>query len=90
VSPIKHQIRKQEVDILQGEMSNVKTPSFDREREREDDAKAWFLGLKRFFQLHNYFSNLESRISTYHLHKKCAMWWAQLNQVEHVNESRIT
>jgi hypothetical protein len=71
-------------------MRNLKTPSFDGKRETEYDAEAWFLGLRRYFQLHNYFSNLEARISTYHLHEKSAMWWDQLNQVEHVNESRIT
>jgi hypothetical protein len=40
--------------------------------------------------LHNYSSNLEARISTYHLHRKSAMWWDQLKQVENFNESRIT
>jgi hypothetical protein len=44
----------------------------------------------RYFQLHNYSSNLEAKISTYHLHGKVAMWWDQLKHVEHVNESRIT
>ena len=53
VSPVRHQRRKQEVDSLQGEPRNLKTPSFEGEREREDDAEAWFLGLRRHFQLHN-------------------------------------
>jgi len=39
--------------------------------------------------LHNYSSNLEARIATYHLHGKDAMWWDQLKQVEHINESMI-
>jgi hypothetical protein len=90
VSPIRHQRRKQEVDSLQGELRKLKPPSFEGEREREDDVKAWFLGLKRYFQLHNYSSNLKANIVTYHLHGKDAMWWDQLKQVEHVNESRIT
>jgi hypothetical protein len=90
VSPIRHQRRKQEIDSLQGELRKLKPPSFDGEREREDDVEAWFLGLRRYFQLHNYSSNLEARISTYHLHGKTAMWWDQLKQVEHVNEIRIT
>jgi hypothetical protein len=60
VSLIRHQRRRQEVDSLQGEMKNLNPPCFDGEREREDDAKAWFLGLKRYFQLHNYSSNLEA------------------------------
>jgi hypothetical protein len=40
--------------------------------------------------LHNYSSNLESRIVKYHLHRKVDMWWDQLNQVEHINEKRFT
>jgi hypothetical protein len=90
VSPVRHQIRKQEVDSLQGEMRKLKPPSFGGEREREDNVEAWLLGLRRYFQFHNYSSNLEARISTYYLHGKDAMWWDQLKQVEHVNESRIT
>jgi hypothetical protein len=90
VFPIRHQRRKQEVDSLQGELRKLKPPSFDGEREREDDVEAWFLGIRRYFQLHNYSSNLEAKIGTYHLHGKVSMWWDQLKQVEHVNESRIT
>ena len=40
--------------------------------------------------MHNYSSNLEARIATYHLHRNTAIWWDQLNQVEHVDESRIS
>jgi hypothetical protein len=90
VSPIRHQRRRHELDSLQGELRKIRPPSFDGEREREDDVEAWFLGLRRYFQLHNYSSNLEARISTYHLHGKVAMWWDQLKQVEHINENRIT
>jgi hypothetical protein len=79
------------VDSLKGELSNIKPPSFDGEREREDNVEACrLLGLRRYFQLHNYSSNLEAIISTYHLHGKVAMWWDQLKQVEHINENRIT
>jgi hypothetical protein len=90
VSLVRHKRRKQEVDSLQGELRKLNPPSFEGEREREDDAKNWLLGLRRYFQFHNYSSNLEARISTYHLHGKATMWWDQQKQVEHVNEIRIT
>jgi hypothetical protein len=70
VSPVRHQRRRHEVDSLQGELRKLKPPSFDGEREREDDVEAWLLELRRYFQLHNYSSNLEAIISTYHLHGK--------------------
>jgi hypothetical protein len=78
MSPVRHQRRKQEVDSLQGEPRKLKPPSFDGEREREDYAATWLLGLRRYFQLHNFSSNLEARIASYHLHGKAAMWWDQL------------
>jgi hypothetical protein len=90
VSPVRHQRGRQEVESLQGEPRKLKPPSFDGEKKREDDVEAWLLGLKRYFQLHNYSSNLKSKIATYHLHGKAAMWWDQLKQVEHINEKRIT
>ena len=71
-------------------MRKLKPPSFDGEREREDDVEVWFLGHNRYFQMKNYSSNLEAIISTYHLHGKDEMWWDQLKQFEHINENMIT
>ena len=81
LSLVRHQRRRHEVESLQGEMRNLKPPSVDGEREREDDVEAWFLGIMRYFQFHNYSSNLEAKISTYHLHGKVSMWWDQLKHV---------
>jgi hypothetical protein len=40
VSPIRNQIIIYELDSLQGELRNIKPPSFDGGREREYDAEA--------------------------------------------------
>jgi hypothetical protein len=42
VSPVRHQRRRKELKILQGDLRNLKPPSFDGERGREDDVEAWF------------------------------------------------
>jgi hypothetical protein len=49
VSLIRHQRRKQKVNCLEGELRKLKTPSFEGEREMEDDVEAWLLGLRRYF-----------------------------------------
>jgi hypothetical protein len=54
VSFVRQQRRRQEVDRLQGELRKLKLPYFDGERESEDDVEALLLGLRRYFQLHNY------------------------------------
>jgi hypothetical protein len=75
---------------LQGEMRKLKPSSFDGEREKEYDDETWLIGIRKYFQLHNYSSNLEAIIATYHFHGKFVMWWDQLKQVEHINENKIT
>jgi hypothetical protein len=85
MSPARHQRRRHDLESLKGELRKIKKPSFYGEREREDDSKSWFLGIRNYFQLHNYSFNLESRISTYHLHGKDAMWRDQLKKIEHIN-----
>jgi hypothetical protein len=40
VSPIRHQRRRHELDSLQGDTRKLKPPSFDGEREKEDDVEA--------------------------------------------------
>jgi hypothetical protein len=62
------------LDILQGELRDLKSSSFDGEREREYDVEALFLGIMKYVQLHNYSSNLEAIITTYHLHGKDVIW----------------
>jgi hypothetical protein len=70
VSPVRHR-RRLESDNLQGEMTKLKPSSFDGEREREDDAETWLLGITKYFQLHNYLYNLEARISLQFAWKSC-------------------
>jgi hypothetical protein len=51
---VSHQRRRHELDNLQGKLRKLKPPSLDGKIEREDDVEAWFLVLKRYFQLHKY------------------------------------
>jgi hypothetical protein len=62
VSLVRHQRRRYELDILQDEIRKFKPPTFDGEKRRVDDDKKKNLGIKNYFQLHNYSSNLEAKI----------------------------
>jgi hypothetical protein len=46
--------------------------------------------MKKYFQLHDYPSQVEARIATYHLKGKATMWWDQLKQVKNFDEKRIS
>jgi hypothetical protein len=78
------------VDELRGEMNKIKPPTFDGEHKKDEDAKTWLLGTRKYFQLHNYSSHLEGRITIYQLKGKASMWWDQLMQVHHIVEKSVT
>jgi hypothetical protein len=90
VSPIKHQRRRYEQDSLQGALRNIKPPIFDGENKMGENAKAWFLGIRKYFQLHNYSPNLEAIIAIHNLQGKTSIWWDQPRQFNHINERRIS
>jgi hypothetical protein len=67
--------RKSGREELKGEMNKIKPPTFDGEHKKEEDDETWLLGMKKYFQLHNYSSHVEGRIAMYQLKGKASMWW---------------
>ena len=57
-------------------MNKIKPPTFDGEH-KDEDVEIRFLGMRKYFQLHNYFVRVEWRISIYQLKGKASMWWDQ-------------
>ena len=89
LSPVRRYNRSR-VDELRGEMNKIKPPTFYGEHKKDEDAKTWLLGMRKYFQLHNYSSHVEGRISIYQLKGKESMWWDQLVQVQHIKEKSVT
>ena len=71
-------------------MKKIKPRTFDGEHKKYEDAKRWLLGMRNYFQLHNYSSHVESIIFIYQLKGKASMWWDQLVQVQHIREKSVT
>jgi hypothetical protein len=76
-SPVKKHKKRSRVDELQGEMNKIKPPTFDGEHKKDEDVETWFLGMRKYFQLHNYSSQEEGINSIYHFKGKTSMWWDQ-------------
>ena len=83
-SPIRKHKKRSRVDEIRGEMNKIKPPMFDGEHKKDEDAETWLLGMRKYFQFHNYSSHEEGRISIYQLKGKESMWWDQLVQVQHI------
>jgi hypothetical protein len=74
LSPVKR-YKRSGVDELRGEMNKIKPPTFDGEHKKDEDVETWLLGMRKYFQLHNYSSHAEGRIDIYQLKEKASMWW---------------
>jgi hypothetical protein len=61
--PIRKHKRRTGVDELQGEMNKIKPPTFDGEHKKDEYAETWLLGMRKYFQLHNYYAQSEGRIA---------------------------
>jgi hypothetical protein len=64
MSPFIHHRRRHGPNSLQGELMKIKPPYFDAEYKNGEDAEAWLLGMRKYFQVHNYSSNAEAIIAT--------------------------
>jgi hypothetical protein len=49
VSPIRRHRRMHKGDIFQGELMNIKTPTFNVENKKGEEAKNWMLEMKKYF-----------------------------------------
>jgi hypothetical protein len=78
------------VDELKGEMNKIKPPTFYGEHKKDQDIDTWLLGMRKYFQLQNYSSHAEGRISIYQLKGKASIWWDQLMQVQCLKEKNLT
>jgi hypothetical protein len=71
-------------------MNKIKPPTFDGEHKKDEYVETWMLGMRKYFQLHNYSSHAKGRISIYQLKGKASMWWDHLVQVKHIREKNVT
>jgi len=61
--------------------NKVKPPTFDGDVKNLEEAKAWILGMNKFFELHEYTDNMKAIIAIFSLKGKADIWWEDVKQV---------
>lgn len=67
-----------------------KPPTFDGEMNKSQDAKAWFLGMRKLFRLHDYSENMKAIITTFNLKGKVDIWWEYVKNDIDIYEEELT
>lgn len=57
---------------------------------KSQDVKAWFLGMKKFFSLHDYAKNMEAIIATFNPKGKENILWGDVKNVRGIHEEELT
>jgi len=73
-----------------GEFKKIKPPTFNGEVEKGEEAEAWLSGMKKYFQIYNYFDELKARMAIYNLTGNADIWWQDIKRVKGIKEKYMT
>jgi hypothetical protein len=81
--------KRKQVDHLEGEFKKIKPATFDGESRTGEEAEAWLLDIKKYFQIYNYSSNMKVRMAIYNLKGKASIWWQDLKLAKGLKEKQL-
>ena len=62
----------------------AKPPTFDGEIKTGQEVEAWILGIKKYFQVHDFSGNMKARVSIFNLNGRASIWWEHFKQVKRI------
>ena len=63
--------------------------TFNGELKTGQETEAWILGMKKYFQVQEYFGNMKARVAIFNMNGRAYIWWKHLRQVKKINEINI-
>ena len=74
---------------ISGEFKKIKPPTFNGDTEKGEEAESWLSGMRKYFQIYNYSSQLKERMAIYNLSGKADIWWQDLKRVKGIKEKEV-
>ena len=71
------------------EFKKAKPPTFDGEIKTRQEDEAWLLGIKKYFQVHDYSGNMKARVAIFNMNGRASIWWEHFKQVKRISERRL-
>lgn len=63
--------------------------SFSGEVKSGQEAEAWLLGIRKYFQVSYYPGNMKAGVAIFNLNGRASIWWDHLRQVKKINDRKI-
>ena len=71
------------------EFKKASPPTFNGETKNGQEAEAWFLGMRKYFQVQDYSENMKARVAIFNLIGRASIWWEHCRKVKKINERKI-
>ena len=85
-----HPYKRSNKGYFLDEFKKARPPTFDGEMKKSQDAEAWFLGIRKFFRLHDYLDNMKGIIAAFSLRGKVDIWSKIMKNVIGIHEEDLT
>ena len=63
---------------------------FNGEIKKGEEAKAWLSGMKKYFQIYNYYDELKEKMAIQNLTGKDDIWWQDTKKVKGIKDLYVT
>ena len=75
---------------ISGEFKKIKSPVFNGEVEKGEEAQAWLSSMKKYFQIYKYLDRLKAQMDIYNLIRNVEIWWHDIKRVKKIKEKYVT
>jgi len=85
-----HPYRRSDWAYFLDEFKKAKPPTFNGDLKKLEDAEAWLLGMKKFFELHEYIENMKDKISIFSVKVKEDICWEDVKQFRDIRTKELS
>ena len=71
------------------EFKKARPPTLNGEINNGQEAKAWLLGIRKYFQVQDYSRNMKARVAIFNLNGRESIWWEHPRKVNKINDRKI-
>ena len=76
-------------NLSRDEFKKEMPPIFNGEIKNGQEAEAWLLGMRKYFQFQDYSGNMKAILAIFNLNGRASIWWDHFRQVKKINEKKI-
>jgi hypothetical protein len=55
-----------------------------------EEAEAWLLGLKKYFQVYDYSETMKSRVGIFNMNGRETIQWEDVKRIKRISERKVT